>query len=34
MRAEVERGREVAERHALELLDPLWAPVLDPLARR
>ena len=33
-RAEVERGREVAERHALELLDPLWAPVLDPLARR
>ena len=33
-RAEVERGREVAERHTLELLDPLWAPVLDPLARR
>jgi glycosyltransferase involved in cell wall biosynthesis len=33
-RAEVERGREVAERHALELLDPLWDPVLDPLARR
>jgi glycosyltransferase involved in cell wall biosynthesis len=30
----VERGRAVAERHALELLDPLWTPVLDPLARR
>jgi glycosyltransferase involved in cell wall biosynthesis len=28
------RGRDVAERHALERLDPLWAPVLDPLARR
>jgi glycosyltransferase involved in cell wall biosynthesis len=32
--ARVERGREVAERHALELLDPLWDPVLDPLAGR
>jgi glycosyltransferase involved in cell wall biosynthesis len=33
-RAEVERGRKLAERHALELLDPLWEAVLDPLARR
>ena len=33
-RGAVELGREVAERHALELLDPLWEPVLDALARR
>jgi glycosyltransferase involved in cell wall biosynthesis len=33
-RVTIARGREVAERHALALLDPLWAPVLDALARR
>lgn len=32
--AQVERGRDAAERHALVRLDPLWAPVLDALARR
>jgi glycosyltransferase involved in cell wall biosynthesis len=32
--AAVDRARAVAERYALALLDPLWEPVLDPLARR
>jgi hypothetical protein len=30
--AAVERGRGVAERHALELLEPLWEPILGSLA--